>query len=123
MVNDISIDNSMIIPSSYLNLGFNDNDNIILKAGDVIDVKVLMYTRWERLNDNRSELQNVGVFMYGPILLAGMTDGVYFDFDLNKIEQIVTLTLTLTLTITLTFTLTLTSGMILVEKKKLLLWK
>ncbi len=41
-----------------------------------------MTPRGEKLNDNRTD----GVFMYGPILLAGLTDSVYFEMDLSKID-------------------------------------
>eukprot|EP01084_Bolivina_argentea_P301920 521017_1 len=86
-INGKAIDNSRIIPSNYLQLGLNDN--ISFKSGDIIDVKFAMKARWEQLNDNRTDWANVGVFMYGPILLAGMTNSVYFNFDLNKIEDII----------------------------------
>eukprot|EP01084_Bolivina_argentea_P301919 521016_1 len=82
-INGIPIDNSLIVPKTYLNLGLNDN--IVFKTGDIINIKFPMFARWERLNDNRTEWKDVGVFMYGPILLAGITDSVYFDIDLNKI--------------------------------------
>ena len=84
-INGKAIDNSLIQPASYLNLGLNDG--ITFKSGDVIDVKFPMYARWERLNDNRSEWKDVGALMYGPILLAGLTNSVYFDFEVNKIEE------------------------------------
>eukprot|EP01084_Bolivina_argentea_P301921 521022_1 len=82
-INGKAIDNALIIPSKYLNLNNKWND------GDVIDVKFPMFPRWEQLKDNRTEWQSVGAFMYGPILLAGMTNSVYFNFDLNKIEDII----------------------------------
>eukprot|EP01084_Bolivina_argentea_P301923 521025_1 len=86
-INNMEINRSLIKPGTYLNLGLNDE--IIFYNNDVIDVNFPMFLRFEYLNDNRTEWFSVGAFMYGPILLAGLTDNAYFRFDENKIEEII----------------------------------
>jgi hypothetical protein len=68
-----------IVPGEYTSIAQNWNN------GDVIDCYFPASIRFEQLNDYRPAFQGVGAFMYGGLLLAGLTSSTSFPVDLAKL--------------------------------------